>query len=132
MKRTRGWIAGAAALVLAATILFILSTEDLRVSAQRRNTKPNGAVIGDLYKANCARCHGADGRGDTPLGQQYNAPDFTNPDWWRQHSNTTSRAKMLSVVASGKGDMPAFNKKLSRSQIESLVEYVRRFRKSSN
>jgi mono/diheme cytochrome c family protein len=38
---------------------------------------------------------------------------------------------MLSLVASGKGDMPAFDKKLTRSQIELLVDYVRRFRKSN-
>lgn len=131
MKRTRGRVGGGAALLLAATILFTLSTEDSAVSAQRRNTKPNAAVVGDLYKTNCARCHGADGRGDTPLGQQYEAPNFTDPDWWRQHTNSTRRGKMLSLVASGKGDMPAFEKKLTRSQIELLVDYVRRFRKSN-
>ena len=131
MKRTRGWVGGGAALLSAATILFILNTELSDVSAQRRNSKPKAAVIGDLYKRNCARCQGAEGRGDTPLGEQYNAPDFTDADWWRQHPNSTSRGKLLSVVTSGKGDMPAFDKKLSRSQIELLVDYVRRFRKSN-
>ena len=129
MKRTREWVGGGTALLLAATILFTPGPEDSAVSAQRRNTKPKPAVVGDLYKTNCARCHGADGRGDTPLGQQYEAPDFTDPDWWRQHPNSTRRVKMLSLVASGKGDMPAFDKKLTRSQIELLVDYVRRFRK---
>ena len=131
MKRTRGWVGGGAALLLVATILFTLSNQDSAVSAQRRNTKPSAAVVGDLYKANCARCHGAEGRGDTPLGQSFNAPDFTDPDWWRQHTNTASRGKMLSFVANGKGDMPAFDKKLTRSQIELLVDYVRRFRKAN-
>jgi mono/diheme cytochrome c family protein len=128
MKRTREWVGGAA-LLLAATILFTLSNQDSAVSAQRPNTKPKAAVVGDLYKTNCARCHGADGRGDTPLGQQYEAPDFTDPDWWRQHTNSTRRGKMRSLVASGKGEMPAFDKKLTRSQIGLLVDYVRRFRK---
>ena len=131
MKRTRGWVGGGAALFLAATILFTLGTEDSRVSAQKRNMKPNAAVTGELYKTNCARCHGADGRGETPLGQQYNAPDFTDPNWWRQHKDTNSRGKMLTVVANGKRDMPAFNKKLTRSQIGMLVDYVRRFRNAN-
>jgi mono/diheme cytochrome c family protein len=131
MKRTRGWVGGGAALLLAAIILFTLSNQDSVVSAQRRNTKPKAAIVGDLYKTNCARCHGAEGRGDTPLGQSFNAPDFTDPDWWRQHINTASRGKMLSFVANGKGDMPAFDKKLTRSQIELLVDYVRRFRKAN-
>jgi len=36
---------------------------------------------------------------------------------------------MLSVITNGKAEMPAFGKKLTRSQIELLVDYVRRFRK---
>ena len=114
---------------MAATILFTAGPGDSAVSAQRRNTKPKPAVVGDLYKTNCARCHGADGRGDTPLGQQYEAPDFTDPDWWSQHTKNTSRGKMVSFVANGKDEMPAFAKRLTRSQIELLVDYVRRFRK---
>src|SRR4030095_9563044 len=109
MKRTRGWMGGGAALLSAAIILFTLNIEDSAVSAQRRNTKPKAAVVGDLYKTNCARCHGAEGRGDTPLGQEYDAPDFTDPDWWRQHTKTASRGKMLSSVANWKGDMTALD-----------------------
>ena len=131
MKRTRDWVGGGVALLATAIILFTLSADDSAVSAQRQHTKPKAAVVGDLYKANCARCHGADGSGDTPLGHQYDVPDFTNPDWWHQHKDSTGRGKMLSIVANGKGDMPAFDKKLTRPQIELLVDYVRRFRKSN-
>lgn len=131
MNRTRGWISGGAALVFVAPMLLAIFTENSAVSAQRRNLKVNAAVVDDLYRTNCARCHGADGRGDTALGQSYNAPDFTDPDWWRQHANTTSRGKLRSVVTNGKGEMPAFKKKLTRFQIELLVDYVRRFRKSN-
>jgi mono/diheme cytochrome c family protein len=100
-------------------------------SAQRRNPKVNAAVVEDLYRTNCARCHGAEGRGDTPLGQSHNAPDFTDRDWWRQHASTTSRGKLISLVTHGKDEMPAFEKKLTRPQIELLVDYVRRFRTSN-
>jgi mono/diheme cytochrome c family protein len=129
MNRTRGWVSGGAALVLVALLLTIFS-EDGAVSAQRKNPKVNAAVVDDLYRTNCARCHGADGRGDTPLGQSHNAPDFTDQDWWRQHAKLTSRGKLISLVTQGKEEMPAFEKKLTRSQIELLVDYVRRFRKS--
>jgi mono/diheme cytochrome c family protein len=129
MNRTRGWVSGGAALVWVALLLTIFS-EDGEVSAQRKNPKVNAAVVDDLYRANCARCHGADGRGDTPLGQSHNAPDFTDQDWWRQHAKLTSRGKLISLVTHGKEEMPAFEKKLTRSQIELLVDYVRRFRKS--
>jgi mono/diheme cytochrome c family protein len=129
MNRTRGWLGGGAALVLVALLLTIF-TEDGAVSAQRKNPKVNAAVVDDLYRTNCARCHGADGRGDTPLGQSHNAPDFTDHNFCRQNANTTSRGKLISLVTNGKEEMPGFEKKLTRAQIELLVDFVRRFRKS--
>jgi len=82
----------------------------------------------DLFMSNCARCHGADGRGDTPLGHTYNAPDFTDPGWWEKHSQITNTRSLISIVSHGKGGMPAFGKKLERSEIKLLVNYVRHFR----
>jgi len=104
---------------------------------QRRNSmaRPRGGQqVGDLFRNNCARCHGADGRGDTPLGHTYKAPDFTDPEWWQGHSNITNSARMISIVSRGKGGMPAFGKKLSHTEIRRLVGYVRRFKnqKSTN
>jgi mono/diheme cytochrome c family protein len=84
--------------------------------------------VGDLFRNNCARCHGADGRGDTPLGHTYKAPDFTDPEWWQKHSNLTTSASLVLIVSHGKGGMPAFGKKLSRTEIRRLVGYVRRFK----
>ena len=117
-------------LVLLASALFLL---DLTVSRatppQRRSVaKSSGTQVGDLFRNNCARCHGADGGGDTLLGHTYNAPDFTDPDWWRKHSDITSTGSLVSIVAHGKGSMPAFEKKLTHSEIRHLVDYVRRFR----
>lgn len=130
MNRTR--VCGAATLLLATTFLFTKSTVSSAVSAQRRKSpRGNTTAVGDLFRTNCARCHGADGRGDTPLGQTYNAPDFTDGNWWRRNAGTTTRGKLLSMVTHGKDDMPAFEKKLTRRQIELLVDYVRRFRGSN-
>jgi len=117
-------------LVLLASALFLL---DLTVSRatppQRRSVaRSSGTQVGDLFRNNCARCHGADGGGDTLLGHTYNAPDFTDPDWWRKHSDITSTGSLVSIVTHGKGGMPAFGRKLTRSEIRHLVDYVRRFR----
>jgi mono/diheme cytochrome c family protein len=86
--------------------------------------------IDELFNRNCARCHGADGRGDTPSGHLFNAPDFTNPEWWKKNSSITTTKTLRSVVARGKAGMPGFGKKLTRAQINLLVERVRSFRKS--
>lgn len=84
----------------------------------------------DLYRANCARCHGADGRGDTPMGQTFNSPDFTDNTWWQKHADITSTKSLVSIVVNGRGGMPAFGKKLKTAEIKSLVGYVRKFRKA--
>src|SRR2546423_12666009 len=122
-------------LVVISLILFIsaLFLLDLRItratSPQKRSVaRSSGTQVGDLFRNNCARCHGADGAGDTPQGHANNAPDFTDPDWWRKHSDITNTRSLVSIVNHGKGSMPAFGKKLTRSEIRRLVAYVRRFR----
>jgi mono/diheme cytochrome c family protein len=92
-------------------------------------SKPKAPATEDLYRTNCARCHGADGRGDTPLGQTYNSPDFTDSAWWQKHSDITGTKSLVSILMNGKGGMPAFGKKLKSAEIKALVNYVRRFRK---
>ena len=118
--------------LIALALLLVDITVTRATPPQRRSaSKSPSTPVGDLFRNNCARCHGADGAGDTPLGHTYNAPDFTDPDWWRKHSDLTSTASLLSIVSHGKGGMPAFGKKLSRPEIRRLVEHVRRFRKRS-
>ncbi len=71
-----------------------------------------------LYKEFCARCHGDDGRGNTPKGRQLAARDFTDADW----RSARSDADMIKAVTAGGEAMPAFGKKLTLEQIESLVK----------
>src|SRR6266550_2793224 len=116
-------------LALIALELFPVDLTVTRATPQRRSAaRSRGAQAGDLFRNNCARCHGADGAGDTPLGHTYNTPDFTDPEWWRKHSNITSAGSLASIVNGGKGGMPAFGRKLTRTEIRRLVNYVRRFR----
>ncbi len=77
-----------------------------------------------LYTAKCAKCHGADGRGDTAIGRSLDAPDFADESWKTRHSAD----EMISVVTKGQKGMPAFSKKLTRRQISSLVSFVQSFK----
>lgn len=74
-----------------------------------------------LYVSNCARCHGADGRGDTQLGREMSIPDLT--------TSRISSSRIKQIIAKGDGDMPAFGKKLKAAQITSLTNYVRGLRR---
>src|SRR5215217_323282 len=77
-------------------------------------------TVRDIYIANCARCHGADGLAQTEQGRKLDVPNL------REEAKHDSTAKIVRVVTNGKDDMPAFGKKLSRKQISSLAAYVRK------
>jgi cytochrome c oxidase cbb3-type subunit 3 len=80
-----------------------------------------------LFAGKCARCHGPNGRGQTVLGQMLGAPDFTDRKWWRHHDKD---AELIKSISNGNGDMPAFGKKLSKTEISLLASYVRQFSKA--
>ncbi len=35
-----------------------------------------------IYEKECAKCHGADGKGDTKMGKKVGAKDYSNPKTW--------------------------------------------------
>ena len=75
----------------------------------------------EIYAANCAKCHGADGRAKTAKGKRVGATDFTS-DWNRDES------RGVRIITNGKSEMPSFKKKLSAEEIRSVFNYVLRFR----
>lgn len=81
-----------------------------------------------LFGEKCARCHGADGRGQTTLGDMLGVPDFTDSKWLKEKK---SDERLIKSIANGRDRMPAFGKKLTGPEIASLVAYVRRFNKSA-
>jgi mono/diheme cytochrome c family protein len=82
-----------------------------------------------LFAEKCARCHGADGRGETATGDMLGVPDFTDENWWK---GDRTDARLITSVAGGRGEMPPFGRKLTRREIAALVAYVRRFNKSAD
>src|SRR5438045_8253214 len=84
-------------LFTSALFLFDLTVTRATPPQKRSVAKSSGTQVGDLFRNNCARCHGADGAGDTPLGHTYNAPDFTNPDW-RSEEHTSELQSLRHLV----------------------------------
>lgn len=116
--------AGIAALLLYA--VFVIGERALSIAQTSKRARVSKAqYVDDLFKSNCARCHGADGSGDTPLGHMYKTPDLTDPEWWKEHD--IGNKKLAAIVAGGKSDMPAFGKKLKKNDIDLLIKYVRLF-----
>ena len=108
-------------MVCLALVLLLIPTGFVKGALQRR-TSSRVRRVDELFNKNCARCHGTDGRSDTPQGHLFKAPDFTDPDWWKKNSSATSTRVLRSIVTRGKAAMPAFGKKLTRSEISLLVD----------
>ena len=73
-----------------------------------------------LYKAKCAACHGADGKGDTPMGKKMGLRDFSSPEVQKMSDD-----ELTAVTADGKNKMPAYSKSLKEPEIKDLVAYIR-------
>jgi mono/diheme cytochrome c family protein len=77
-----------------------------------------------LYKTKCAMCHGADGKGETPVGKSTGVHSFSSPEVQKE-----SDAELAQITNKGKGKMPAYENKLTEPQIKDLIAYVRQLGK---
>jgi len=77
-----------------------------------------------LFKQKCAKCHGSDGAGNTTYGQIVGATDLTDPEWQKRVADE----RILNSITHGRGQMPAFDKKLTSEQLMLLSVYVRSFK----
>ena len=78
------------------------------------------------WKAKCASCHGAEGKGDTEQGVKMKLPDMTKPDWQKSNSDEKMRQAILNgVKKEGTEGMDGYKDVLSPEQVDALIAYVR-------
>lgn len=100
----------------AATVLVAMSMTAGLIKAQ--GTAPA------TYKAKCAACHGADGKGQTAVGKSLGIHDFASAA-----TQKMSDADLEQIITKGKNQMPAYGDSLKAPEIKDLVQYVRSFAK---
>lgn len=90
------------------------------VAACRQEAGPVTRVDpAELYGQLCARCHGADGKGDPEVAQALPVRDLTAPALRAQDPEALER-----VIMAGRNQMPAFGEALTPRKISALVGYV--------
>jgi mono/diheme cytochrome c family protein len=120
MRRLLAWTGGGLALFLAAGVAALLLAP---AGPPLPGPEPGRA----LYRAHCATCHGADGRGGAWRARLL---------WLRPGDLTTPEAAALSPTyladllrhggaSLGKPGMPSFGFALSDAEIQAVVEYLR-------
>ena len=81
----------------------------------------------ELFLKNCKACHGADGKGQTPMGKRLKIKDYTKAEVQAEFTDEFI-AKVIKegiVNEKGKKVMLPFEKKMTPEEITAVVAYVR-------
>lgn len=89
------------------------------------------APVAENWENHCAKCHGADGKGQTKVGKKLQVLDYTSAE--AQAKFTDEQAVKVTTEGAkdkaGKERMKGFKDELSAQEIKDLVGYVRKFKK---
>ena len=118
-------IRGLSLIVSAAGVVFLLALAAHSFGSPLPSGSQKDSDASALFAKNCATCHGKDGKAKTFKAKFNHARNLTDSEW--QASVTDER--LLNSITNGRGHMPAWGKKLSEAEINSLVAYVRQLKK---
>ena len=83
-----------------------------------------------IWEKDCAKCHGADGKGKTRMGERLGIKDYTDAKVQdKLKDDSMTKAIKEGVKEDGKTKMKGFGEELSADEIKALVKYVRDFKK---
>ena len=89
----------------------------------------SAADVKENWDKSCKKCHGADGKGDTPMGKKLDMKDFTDA----KYQASLKDEAMLKAIKEGVKDGDKVRMKavegLSDEEMKALVAYVRKFKK---
>ena len=90
----------------------------------------NAADAKENWEKQCAKCHGADGKGNTKMGRQSGVKDYTDPKV-QEGLKDDKAIKTIKegIVEKGKKKMEPYGDKLSDDEIKALIAYMRAFKK---
>ncbi|MBV7256448.1 PQQ-dependent sugar dehydrogenase [Pacificimonas sp. WHA3] len=111
------------------------AAEQALIAAAEKKAAPVTALTAEqtasLWGVNCARCHGAEGRGDGPDSEELGAyvPDFGDPNYHKWRSDEALKAVLVGGgLAVGQSPMmPPWEGVLSDQEMDALVQHVRGF-----
>src|ERR1044071_3618326 len=112
-------------LVLLLAIIGSIVVINLKAAASAPSSARSAS---QLYSRYCVSCHGRDGTSQTKKGRFSHARNLTDAEW----QDDVSDERLFNSIMNGRNvreNMPAFSNKLNDQEAESLVSFVRHFRK---
>ena len=88
------------------------------------------APAAENWENHCAKCHGADGKGQTKVGRKLNVKDYTNAKVQAEMKDEEIIKVTTEGVTdkNGKEKMKAYKDELSAQEIKEFVAYIRKFK----
>jgi len=105
-------------LIVATMAIPLLAVAILTSTTRRVYSAPLDAAAD--FKAKCAACHGADGKGATATGKALKLRDLGSAEVQAQSDD-----ELLNIISKGKGKMPAYEKGLGADSCRALVAHIR-------
>ena len=100
--------------------LAVLAATALTASAA--DAKPN-------WEKHCAKCHGADGKGETKLGKKAEVKDMTTPQYHAELNDDKAFKSVKEGIKEGEKIRMKPAEGLSDDEIKALIAHVRAFKK---
>ncbi len=111
-----------------------IGTEQVLMVPERAERPYDAARARELYRINCATCHGMSGIGDGPAAQHITATDsfwaqtndspYVGPADLIEKRATYDQEAMINLVTNGIVVMPRFRNLLPEEDIREIVAYV--------
>ena len=80
------------------------------------------------YDKQCAKCHGADGKGDTKMGKKVGVKDYTDPKVQAELKDAAAIKAIKEGLKDGDKTKMKPAENLSDAEIKGLVAYMRGFK----
>jgi mono/diheme cytochrome c family protein len=89
----------------------------------------SAAPAAENWENHCAKCHGADGKGQTKVGKKLAVKDYTEAKVQAEMKDPDMiKAINDGVIVDGKERMKGFKAELSAAEVTDLVAYIRKFK----
>jgi mono/diheme cytochrome c family protein len=82
-----------------------------------------------LFDSECAKCHGADGKGDTKMGKKLNIKDLTDAKVQAEATDEKILKAVKEGIKDGDKTLMKATEKLNDEQIKTVIAYVRTLKK---
>jgi len=82
-----------------------------------------------LYEAQCQKCHGADGKGETKMGQKMGAKDYTLAKTWEGLTDEKAIKAVKEGVKDKEGKVLMKPSEGTDAEAKAVMEHMKTFKK---